>query len=198
MREAADFAGEMREPFSCTTKVTLESGKVVRYEYLKEHSEISSRNEVPRCEQKTFNLLRKENSTTTTTCRILMMRPAAKTKTVPFLNYMMWKKHGARTKLRMFWKSRGLKELQQNQEKLLENRNGIQKSLTAIEQEISEEKTSPGSCDLAFGSSQAQLKQSNNPIAMARFHCPISQPHVSPSSYSSFVPDGTFKPFKLH
>ncbi|XP_067048145.1 uncharacterized protein [Acropora muricata] len=151
--------------------------------------------------------------------RILMMRPAAKTKTVPFLNYMMWlvirkqilktmkvtflthmisKKHGARTKLRMFWKSRGLKELQQNQEKLLENRNGIQKSLTAIEQEISEEKTSPGSCDLAFGSSQAQLKQSNNPIAMARFHCPISQPHVSPSSYSSFVPDGTFKPFKLH
>ncbi|XP_067048146.1 uncharacterized protein [Acropora muricata] len=45
MREAADFAGEMREPFSCTTKVTLESGKVVRYEYLKEHSEISSRNE---------------------------------------------------------------------------------------------------------------------------------------------------------
>ena len=68
----------------------MESGKVVRYEYLKEHSEISSRDEVPRCEQKAFDLLRKENSTTTTTCRILMTRPAAKTKTVPFLNYRMW------------------------------------------------------------------------------------------------------------
>ena len=38
------------------------SRKVVRYEYLKEHSEISSRNEVPRCEQKAFDLLRKEKS----------------------------------------------------------------------------------------------------------------------------------------
>ena len=38
------------------------SGKVVRYEYLKEHSEISSLDEVPRCEQKAFNLLRKEKS----------------------------------------------------------------------------------------------------------------------------------------
>ena len=43
-------------------QVTLVSGKVVRYEYLKEHSEISSRDEVPRCEQKAFDLLRKEKS----------------------------------------------------------------------------------------------------------------------------------------
>ena len=66
---------------------------------------------------------------------------------------------------------------------------------SALKQETSEEKTSPGSCDLAFSSSQAQLKLSSDPIVMARFHFPISQPRVSPSSYSSFVPDGTFKPF---
>ena len=38
------------------------SGRVVRYEYLKEHAEKGSRDEVPSCEQKAFTLLRKEKS----------------------------------------------------------------------------------------------------------------------------------------
>ena len=59
-------------------------------------------------------------------------------------------------------------------------------------------KNKPSRCGLASGSSQAQLKWFSDPIVTEKFHCPITQPYVNPYCYSSFVPDGTFKPFKLH
>ncbi|XP_074607413.1 uncharacterized protein LOC141860275 isoform X2 [Acropora palmata] len=141
-------------------QVMLESGKVVRYKYLKEHSEISSRDEVPRCEQKAFDLLRKENSKKESRIYLQDINDEACSKdedsAFPELQDVAsheetntkddesdfpdphdfekaWGEDEIEDVLEKQRFEYALKELQQNQEKLLKNQNAIQKSLTAIE-----------------------------------------------------------------
>ena len=75
-----------------------------------------------------------------------------------------------------------LKELRQNQEKLLENQNAIQKSLTAIEALLNKRllKRKETLEVVTLPSVPARPSSSYPVTPLSRFHFPISQPRVRP------------------
>ena len=92
-----------------------------------------------------------------------------------------------------------LKELRQNQEKLLENQNAIQKSLTAIEallnKRLLKRKEALDVVTLPSVPARPSSSYPVTPLSWQDSTTPLVSRVSAPLRYSSFVPDGTFKPF---